>query len=108
MITQNTYKDYLHKLKDKMYATLCLYEEEVDTFSQYFDSFLNVELKGLKYTIEDLPHDLWYVETIARLKSIERICKEDEGKFSHEKTVRSELFGIMSLIDKQIKQLERK
>lgn len=108
MITQNTYEDYLHKLIDKMYATLCLYEEKVDTFDQYLDSFLNVELKGLKYTIEELPHDLWYVETIARLKAIEKLCEEDEGAFSHEAIVRSELFGVMSLIEKQIKQLERK
>lgn len=90
-----------------MFATLCLYEEEVDTFDKYLSSFVNIELTGLKHVIENLPHDLWYTETLSRLKEIERICQQDNNQFSHQRLIRSEIFGIMNLIDRQLKHLER-
>lgn len=105
MITEKTYVDYLYRLKDKLFATLCLYEEEVDTFDKHFESLVNIELKGLKYVIEDLPHDLWYAEAFARMVEIKKSYIHD---FNHHKLMKSELFGIMKLIDNQLKQIERK
>lgn len=103
MITTKTYRNYLIRLKDKMYKTLCLYEEESETFDKYLYSLVYMEIAGLEHWISELPHDFWYMETLSKMKSLHDHYLS--GTDNHA-LFKSELFGINKLIDKQIDNLK--
>lgn len=101
MITLSSYRNYLISLKDMIFKVLPLYEEKSETFDEYLDS-LYFELCGLAYVIEDLPHEVWYVKTIANLEAI----SYELSRFDDVRRVKKEVFNILKLIDKQIDQLK--
>lgn len=105
MIPIKTYENYLLRLKDKMYKTLCLYEEKSSTFDKYLYSFVFMELTGLEHWINELPHEFWYIETLSRMKSLYEHYLQ--GTHNHA-LFKSELFGINKLIDKQLEQMRKK
>lgn len=104
MIPETSYADYLKGMKNKIYKALCLYEEKSETFSKYFNSLIYIEIYGLRYWLEPLPHSHWYVETLSRLTSL---ADRQEDDFSERKLFKTELFGIMKLIDNQLEEIEK-
>jgi hypothetical protein len=103
VITKESYRDYLIGLKDRIFKILPMYEEKSETFDEYLSSLVNVELYGLKYVIENLPHDKWYIDSFSILIAIRFQRPPD---FSDTPMVKKEIFYILKLIDKQIDQLK--
>lgn len=101
MINDKSYKLYLKNLKNMIYKILPLYEEKSGTFDEYLDSVI-FELSNVKDVISELPHDIWYVRTCTKIKGI----KNDTNRFDDKKIVKREVFNSLSLIDKQLKELE--
>lgn len=104
MIPQHSYDNYLRNLKNKLYKALCLYEEKNSTFNKYFESLIYIEIHGLQEWIQYLPHDIWYVETLSRLSSL---ADRAENNFDEKKLFKAELFGVMKLIENQLKEMEK-
>ena len=102
-IPVKTYEEYLHRLKGKVFKTLCLYEEQSETLDKYFNSLVHLELTGLEHFIKDLPHDIWYVVTLAKMKALYDLYSNDSIEHA---LFRSEILGINNLIDKQLKTLK--
>jgi len=105
MIPIETYENYLHRLKDKMFKGLRLYEEESTTLDKYLYSLVFMEIAGLEHWLKtgNLPHEFWYVETLSKMTSLHDHYLR--GTHSHA-LFKSELFGTMKLIDKQLEQMK--
>lgn len=105
MIPIETYESYLHRLKDKLYKGLRLYEEESKTLDKYLYSLVHMEIAGLKHWLitSNLPHEYWYVETLTKMTSLHDHYLR--GNHNHA-LFKSEIFGAMKLIDKQLEQMK--
>lgn len=103
MINDKSYRFYLENLKNMIFKILPLYEEESETFDEYLDSVI-FELSNLKDVVSEHPHDIWYVRTCTKIKGI----KDNTSRFSDKKIVKREVFNSLSLIDKQLKELDRR
>lgn len=101
MISEDTYKIYLKNLKNMIFKILPLYEEKSETFDEYLDTVI-FELSGMKDVVAEHPHDIWYAKTFGKVKAI----KKNTSRFDDKHIVKREVFGICSLIDKQLKELE--
>ena len=101
MITEHSYREYLINLKDNIFKILPLYEEKSDTLVDYLSSLL-FKLEGMKHVIDELPHDIWYVDTLNVLQGILHL----EADWGKHKLVKSEVFCILRLIDKQIDRMK--
>lgn len=103
MIPLNTYRNYLIDLKDDVFKVLCLYEDKSESFDSYLSSLI-FEIENLKYVIEDnLPHRIWYVKTLTKLKGISLL----ESDWEDHKLVRKEVLDIMNRrIDREIDGLK--
>lgn len=101
LISEKDYREHLIQLKDQVFKVLPMYEEENETIEDYIDS-LNVELMGLRRLIGDLPHEIWYVKSLATLEQL-KVETAIEGK---QKKVKKEIFKVLNTIDKQIDMLK--
>lgn len=100
-----SYETHLHRLKDKLYKGLRLYEEESKTLDKYLYSLVFMEIAGLEHWLktDNLPHEFWYVETLSKMTSL--YDHYLQGAHNHA-LFKSELFGAMKLIDKQLEQMK--
>lgn len=105
MIPMKTYENYLHRLKDKLYKALRLYEESSETLDKNLYALVYMEIAGLERWLEtsNLPHEYWYVETLTKMTSLHDIYLR--GTHSHD-LFKSIIFGSMNLIDKQLQQMK--
>lgn len=102
-VSVETYENYLHRLKGKVFKILCLYEEQSETLDKYFNSLVHIELAGLRDFIQDLPHSIWYLASLSKLNTL--YSKYTDKTITHS-LMRSEVLGINNLIDKQIETLK--
>lgn len=102
-ISVQTYKDYLNNIKHMIFKILPLYEEKNEYLDEYIES-ISLEIYGLQDLIAELPHDQWYVKTLATLETLKTkiTCQNNQ------RIVKKEVFKILNAIDKQIDQLQRK
>lgn len=111
-ITERDYREYLINLIDTVFKILPLYEEKNEHLDEYMDSLLCFELYGVIEAIQNLPHQLWYVKTIATLEGVRKnlVNMDDSGlsvdeSADNHRRIRREILKTTALIDKQIDQL---
>lgn len=107
--SENDYKEYLHGLIPSIWKLLPLYEEKNEYILDFIDSLLNFELYGVCEAIEDLPKNLWYTKVVATLEGIEKQLQGDfidSSCIKNHKKFKREVFKMVGLVNKQLKQLE--
>ena len=101
-LSKQDYINYLIGLKGTVFKIIPLCQHKNEFFHDYLDSLLTFELYGIGFSIQDLPHDVWYQKTIAVIEAI----YHQPLVFEDFKKVRKEILGLLRLIDKQINQLK--
>lgn len=106
-ISGKEYREYLIDLIDTVFKILPLYEEENEHLDEYMDSLLNFELYGVNEAIQNHPHRMWYMKTIATLEGVRKNLEtmSDPDLADNHRRIRREILKTTALIDKQIDQL---
>jgi hypothetical protein len=95
LLDDNCFINYLTFLKDKLYKSLCLKEEESNTLFEYMSS-LQRELIGSKELIVFLKNDARFISLLSKVQYL-----ISEPNTSH-KVFKQEIFSSISIVEKLI------
>ena len=101
MIAKLDYLSYMHSLKGSIFKILPLYEEGVSTLSDHINKVI-FEVHNVKEITPDYD-GAWLVQTHAILNGLIKEC----NKIDNKPFIKSQVFGILDTIEKQINKLEQ-
>lgn len=100
-VVLDEYIDYLYYLRKAIFKILPLYEERNEYLIGYIDDTIE-EVIYVKEIIEELPHGMWYIQTLDSLL----ILRDEVLKSNNKKKVKKRVFSTGNTIIQQINQVQ--